>query len=123
MSTTYYPRLHGVPIKAAAKTTGVTIVCLFVSVAAAALLPSETVVFDTRPFSPAMYVALLFVALIPGGWVSAAGGFANVAASLIWQQGVPNYIAVGHYVFNVADITIVAGTVLLAVRVAENVRK
>ena len=88
------------------------LVCMTMSVAAVWRLSFPYLNYDIRPFPLWTCVLVGLIAFVPGSGVALGGAFANIAASFVWT-GVPNYIIVGHQTFNLADITIVVGFVIM----------
>ena len=101
----------------------VCVVCLAASAAATSGLPSEAVVYDSEPFALWAYVALASTVFIPGAWMGGGGGIANLVASVVWGEGVPNYIWVGTRIFNLADVAILVGLAVLGVGTTRHLRR
>ena len=86
--------------------------CMIAAAAAVWVIEPPYLSYDPQPFSPLVLLALVAIALIPASGVALGGALANVTSAAIWP-GVPNYVIVGHYTFNLADIAIFVGAVMI----------
>ena len=90
------------------------VICTAISGLAVWRLEPLYVNYNESPFSPWQCVALLVILVLPGSGLLLGATLSNLMASVIWD-GVPDYISIGPYTFNLADILIVAGVLEIAV--------
>lgn len=101
---------------------------LYATLHAVSTLPSDAVLFHprTRGWRLSVFAATVCAPMVAvicrsrllafGSVVAIGGVWANVAASVLWRQGVPDYLwPFGRYgmVFDTADYCLAAGIVLL----------
>jgi lipoprotein signal peptidase len=55
------------------------------------------------------------VSVAVGGGIAAGGALAMFVSGIVWSSGIPDPLVGGDYAFNLADVAIVVGDVLLLV--------